>query len=385
MINRDEHGRELPPGVYVEEPAVRAPVAEPAPLPVKPWREMSDAEQVDATKARACELGFVIRDPRDRKPAPREPPAPTDDPGDELARLLRALGWSEATLYARAEGDPVGTLRLALDRLGLRDRNTDSPSVVLAVGALATVAALRARVAELERDLANSRQVADGMGRLSVAAAGAMDRMRATPPSRAVATLLLKVEEAATKAQGGPDGTANGLREAARLITATIARLTAELAEARDDIEEKRRVSCDLLDHIQSAERAAGIARLDGAREERERWGEICGDMGAESAASAVVAMRIVGRAQVEARKAAPARDKLPAMSLPTLDALSAAAYAASLNSSGAWNALTPAERTAVKARHVFTLDYIAGGPGRAAGTIYAAGPTDPPPTEPAP
>ena len=72
-------------------------------------------------------------------------------------------------------------------------------------------------------------------------------------------------------------------------------------------------------------------------------------------------------------------------MSLPTLDALSAAAYAASLNSSGAWNALTPAERTAVKARHVFTLDYLAGGVGRAAGTIYAAGPTDPPPTEPAP
>lgn len=70
---------------------------------------------------------------------------------------------------------------------------------------------------------------------------------------------------------------------------------------------------------------------------------------------------------------------------LPTLTEFAAASYAASTNSASAWNALSSAQREDVKARLVFTLDYLAGGAGRAAGTIYAAGPSDPPPTEPAP
>ena len=81
-------------------------------------------------------------------------------------------------------------------------------------------------------------------------------------------------------------------------------------------------------------------------------------------------------------------RATLPPMSLPTLDAFAAAAYASTLNSAGAWNSLSTAARTEVKARMRWTLDYLAGGEGRAAGTIYeasAASPGDPPPTEPAP
>ena len=71
-------------------------------------------------------------------------------------------------------------------------------------------------------------------------------------------------------------------------------------------------------------------------------------------------------------------------MSLPTLEEHTAAGYAAALNSAGAWNALSSTQRTAVMARMVYTLDYLAGGAGRAAGTIYEASPGDPPPVQPA-
>lgn len=72
-------------------------------------------------------------------------------------------------------------------------------------------------------------------------------------------------------------------------------------------------------------------------------------------------------------------------MSLPTLTEHSAAAYAAATDSASAWNALSSASKSAVMARHRFTLDYLAGGEGRAAGTIYEASPGDPPPVQPSP
>lgn len=81
----------------------------------------------------------------------------------------------------------------------------------------------------------------------------------------------------------------------------------------------------------------------------------------------------------------APRSDSISRMNLPTLTESAAAAYAASLNSSGAWNALSGSAKEAVKARHRWTMDYNAGGEGRAAGLIYEASPGDPPPTEPAP
>ncbi len=78
-------------------------------------------------------------------------------------------------------------------------------------------------------------------------------------------------------------------------------------------------------------------------------------------------------------------RATLSPMALPTLTEHAAAAYAAAMNSSSAWNALSSTARTAVMARHRFTLDYLAGGEGRAAGTIYEASPGDPPPVQPSP
>ena len=72
-------------------------------------------------------------------------------------------------------------------------------------------------------------------------------------------------------------------------------------------------------------------------------------------------------------------------MSLPTLEEHAASAVIATTNSASAWQALDATARTAVMARMVYTLDYLAGGAGRAAGTIYTAGPSDPPPSIPAP
>lgn len=80
---------------------------------------------------------------------------------------------------------------------------------------------------------------------------------------------------------------------------------------------------------------------------------------------------------------AAPARDKLPAML--TITEHAAAAHRASSNSAAAWNALPEANKRAIEARLIYDFDYLAGGPGRAAGTIYAAGPTDPVPVAPGP
>ena len=88
---------------------------------------------------------------------------------------------------------------------------------------------------------------------------------------------------------------------------------------------------------------------------------------------------------QIGGRETPGPRATLPPMALPTLEEHTAAGYAAALNSSGAWNALTPTQRTAVMARERYTLDYLAGGAGRAAGTIYLAGPTDPLPVAPGP
>ena len=106
---------------------------EPAPLPPKPWREQTDAEQVNATKARARELGFVIRDPRDKKPMPSEPPAPTDDPGDEPP-------WQSAP-------DRAAWLMLPVSLVG--NETISGPRY----NELASVArGLRARVAELEAE-----------------------------------------------------------------------------------------------------------------------------------------------------------------------------------------------------------------------------------------
>lgn len=92
-------------------------------------------------------------------------------------------------------------------------------------------------------------------------------------------------------------------------------------------------------------------------------------------------------RATLDALTGGRARATLPAMSLPTLTQLAAAGYAASTNSSGAWNALSGAERTAVEGRLRWTLDYVATTLNHTSGdgVIYAASPGSPPPTEPAP
>ena len=88
---------------------------------------------------------------------------------------------------------------------------------------------------------------------------------------------------------------------------------------------------------------------------------------------------------QIGGRETPGPRATLAAMALPTLEEHTAAGYAAALNSAGAWNALASTQRTAVMARERYTLDYLAGGAGRAAGTIYLAGPTDPLPVAPGP
>ena len=80
---------------------------------------------------------------------------------------------------------------------------------------------------------------------------------------------------------------------------------------------------------------------------------------------------------------AAPVHATLPRML--TITEHADAAHRASTNSASAWNALPDASKRAIEGRLIYDFDYLAGGPGRAAGTIYAAGPSDPPPTEPAP
>ena len=74
-------------------------------------------------------------------------------------------------------------------------------------------------------------------------------------------------------------------------------------------------------------------------------------------------------------------RATLARMATPIYD-LTAAAHRA-LRPFGArhWNNLAPDERDAFVGYHRACLDYLAGGDGN--GTIYSAGPGDPPPTAP--
>lgn len=71
-------------------------------------------------------------------------------------------------------------------------------------------------------------------------------------------------------------------------------------------------------------------------------------------------------------------------MSIPTLTELAAVAVNATLDDAGAWNRRTSAEQDRVKARVRYGLDYLATVHGIRPEDIYAAGPSDPPPVEPA-
>lgn len=87
------------------------------------------------------------------------------------------------------------------------------------------------------------------------------------------------------------------------------------------------------------------------------------------------------------ARRFAEARDEeiaslratIARMNTPTLTEFSAIATAALRDSSAAWNGMSDTEKSAIKARVRYGLDYLASSHGVEPGDIYSAGPTDPP------
>lgn len=76
---------------------------------------------------------------------------------------------------------------------------------------------------------------------------------------------------------------------------------------------------------------------------------------------------------------AAALRATLARMTTLTLTEHAAIATAALRDSSAAWNGMSDTEKTAIKARVRYGLDYLASSHGLEPGDIYSAGPTDPP------
>ncbi len=248
-----------------------APVAEPAPLPTG-----FDALQAStrAVLATMREEGEAAQRFVNGEPAPCEPSAPTDDPG-ELARLLPGLlDLARARIKALTIPGPpplnLASESIKLARacellLGERERLTDERDALRTdldrlrverrCDADARVGTLRARVAELEA--ANARAVSVAESQIVREREGLVDYMHehhrdayeahpgksteeiavevmkgqaarlatleATPPPGTVAALLAKVEEARAVNDAAlfPER-AKGLETAARLITATL-------------------------------------------------------------------------------------------------------------------------------------------------------------------
>lgn len=94
-----------------------------------------------------------------------------------------------------------------------------------------------------------------------------------------------------------------------------------------------------------------------------------------DSADERALAVRVADRIE---RRATLAR-----MSTPTLTEFAAIATAALRDSSAAWNGMSDTEKTSIKARVRYGLDYLASSHGLEPGDIYSAGPSDPPPQSP--